>query len=167
MKRSRLRRLCRSAATTFCDRDEDRGSIIILAPAIAVVAITLAGLLIDLNYLYMAKTQLQNRVEVAATEAANTVNKSLYYQNGTIEIDRNASAQFLWQSLNNHQGHGYRIIAYNFLSSASSICVNATASVSLPAFAGILSSIAPTITSKTVAYLPNPVNNQPVTIPNC
>lgn len=118
--------------------DTNNGSVIILAPVIAILATVLAALLVDINYLYTTQTELQNRVEIAATAATNNFDALSYYTESTITINPALARTIAFSQLMDRTGHGYKINRVNINVATNSICINATASVRLPAFGALL-----------------------------
>ncbi len=119
----------------------DTGSIIIFAPVVALFTITLSALLLDMNYIYVAQSELQNRVELAATAAANHLDESSYYLNSAIFIDPVLSRSIAISTLSGFNGHGYKINKLNVQVSTNQICIDASAELELPAFGAILGNL--------------------------
>ncbi len=137
-------------------RRENQGSIVLIAPIVALLAVTLAALLVDLNFLYTSKAELADRVEAAATAAANNLSLASYYHSSTVVIDPAVAQAIAKAQLSGFIGHGYQVIAVATAVIGNSICVDATANVALPAFAGLLgTSLATHISARTIATLPS------------
>ncbi len=135
----------------------ERGSIVLLAPAIALLAITLAALLLDLDFLYTAKAELANRVEAAATAAANNISLQSYYGASSLTLDPSLSRQIALTQLTGHIGHGYRVSGVAVSVLGNSVCVHASAVVDLPAFSALLGgSPLSSIDARSIATLPSP-----------
>lgn len=121
--------------------NSESGSLILLSPMIAVLSITLASLLIDINYLYIAQAALQNRVEVTATAATNNLDTTAYYTNSVLVINPSSAQGIANYQLDNFSGHDYHIENIKMAVNSNAICIDATASVNLPAFGAILGAI--------------------------
>lgn len=147
----------------------ERGSIVVLAPAIAVLAVTLAALLLDLNFLYTTKAELADRVEAAATAAANNISLQSYYGASSVAIDPSVARRIALTQLAGHIGHGYRVSGVVVSVLGNSVCIHASAAVDLPAFSGLLGgSPLSSIDARSIATLPSP-NGSIATapIPSC
>ena len=140
-------------ASTRCER----GSIVVLAPAIAVLAVTLAALLADLNFLYTTKAELADRVEAAATAAANNISLQSYYGASSVQLDPSLARRIALAQLTGHIGHGYRVNGAAVSVLGNSVCVHASAVVDLPAFSGLLGGTPLSgIDARSIATLPTP-----------
>ena len=134
--------------------DNQDGSIIILAPVVAVMAIVLGALLVDLNFLYLSKAELENRVEAAATAAANTISLGSYYQHSSLAINAPSAQNIATGQITSSAGNGYVVTEVNVAIQGNSVCVTAHAHVNLPAFGEILAATtASEIQARSIATL--------------
>ncbi len=144
----------------ICD---DRGTILIIAPFILLVTLTLASIVIDLNAIYTAKTALQDRIQAIASAAANQVSPGNLYGRGEISIDQARAESLVSQQLTSNIGD-LAISSYQINSTLNSVCIRATATFVLPALAPIIDSIvSPTVQANAVAVLPNPISQSAAT----
>ena len=143
----------------------EHGSVLMLVPAIALVAVTLAGLVLDLDYLYTAKAELENRVEAAAAAAVDQLSLPGLYRGSLVEIDPALARATAEGQLVNVSTHAYRVTGVNTVIEGNSICVLASARVDLPAFGALLGAT-PTslIQARSIATLPAP-GQDPATAP--
>ena len=134
--------------------DNHDGSIIILAPVVAVIAIVLGAFLVDLNFLYLAKAELENRVEAAATAAANTISLQSYYLRSSLAIDSSSAQDIATGQITSSAGSGYVVSQVNVVIQGNSVCIAAHAHVNLPAFGEILGATAASgIQARSIATL--------------
>lgn len=135
----------------------ESGSVLMLVPAIALVAMGLAALVLDLDYLYTAKSELENRVEAAAAAAVDQLSQADLYQGSVVEIDPALARQIAGYQLTGVSTHGYRVTGVSTAISGNSICVLAQARVELPAFGALLGATpASLIQARSIATLPAP-----------
>ena len=138
-------------------RRGERGSVLLLVPAIALVAVSLAALVLDLDYLYVAKAELENSVEAAAAAAVDQLSAAQLYQDSQVAIDPALAQAIARGQLGQAATHGYRVDAVNTAIEGNSICVRATARVSLPAFGALLGATpASWIQARSISTLPAP-----------
>ena len=138
-------------------RRGEQGSVLLLVPAIALVAVSLAALVLDLEYLYVAKAELENRVEAAAAAAVDQLSAAQLYLDARVEIDPSLAQEIANGQLGQDATHGYRVAAVSTAIQGNSICVRATAHVDLPAFGALLGATpASWIQARSVATLPAP-----------
>ncbi len=141
----------------------DNGTILLIAPVILLITITLASLVLDLNALYTAKTALQDRIESIASAASNQVSPTDLYEFGNLQIDQRRASNLIANELSNQLGD-LAIEGYQVSSTADSVCIRASATFALPALAPIVDSIiTPTVQATAIAILPNPTPNSPST----
>ncbi|MDA8117036.1 MAG: pilus assembly protein TadG-related protein [Actinomycetota bacterium] len=143
----------------------ESGSVLMLVPAIALVAMGLAALVVDLDYLYMAKSELENRVEAAATAAVDQLSQADLYQGSAVQIDPALAREIAGYQLTGVSTHGYRVTGVSTAVAGNSICVLAQARVELPAFGPLLGATpASQIQARSIATLPAP-GQDPATAP--
>ena len=141
------------------------GSVLMLVPAIALVAVALAALVLDLDYLYVTKAELANRVEAAATAAVDQLSLPGLYLGSTVEIDPALARAIAERQLGGASTHGYHVTGVSSVIQGNSICVLATARVDLPAFGALLGATpASQIQARSIATLPVP-GQDPATAP--
>lgn len=141
--------------------NDERGTILIIAPFILLVTLTLASLVIDLNALYTAKTALQDRIQAIASAAANQVSPTILYGRGEISIDQARAESLVSQQLMSRI-ENLDIESYQIHATPNSVCIRTTAKFVLPALAPIIDSIvSPTVQANAVAVLPNPISGSP------
>ena len=118
------------------------------------MAIVLGAFLVDLNFLYLSKAELENRVEAAATAAANTISLQSYYLHSALAIDPSAAQDIATGQITSSAGSGYVVTEVNVAIQGNSVCVTAHAHVNLPAFGEILTATAASeIQARSIATL--------------
>lgn len=142
---------------------DERGTILIIAPFILLVTLTLASIMIDLNAIYSAKTVLQDRIQAVASAAANQVSPENLYRRAEVTIDQSRAETLVSQQLQSRIGD-LAISSYQVHTSINSVCIRASATFVLPALAPIIDSIvSPTVQANAVAVLPSPISQSATT----
>jgi Flp pilus assembly protein TadG len=77
----------RSPTKPSWPRTDERGTALVLAPALVIVLIVLGGLAVDLSLLRSARRALDDAVAAAADDAAGMLDERRLLTDGTVTID--------------------------------------------------------------------------------
>jgi hypothetical protein len=111
-------------------RPLDRGSVLILLPALVLVLLVLGVIAVDSSVAYLARRQLADFTASAADRAAATaLDKPAFYGSGQLRIDPASAQQVVGaaESVANHDGLDITSVVVTVGPAGRSVTVSATA----------------------------------------
>jgi hypothetical protein len=124
----------RSADPVTAHRSTERGSVLILVPALVLVMLILGAIAVDSAVAYLGHRELQDfTASVAQQVATATLSQPAFYQNGgTVEIDQSKVAAIIDQAVRAQDGTGglsHLTVAPPTFPDPGTVVIRATATV--------------------------------------